>query len=491
MFAPVAPYRPDSPRYNSGASGLARNCLPLTDQSYGPLPSLVEQGNALTARCQGASAFRGEDGTVVNFAGDATKLYLWDGTAWNDVSRLVGGAYATPAEGRWVFIQFENYVVALNGVDADQVWTIGSSSNFVALSTLGDTPVVARYAAVCQSILMLGHTATNVQGTVNSDFFNIGEWTAGTGAADDQDLPNSGRITGMTSGQYINIFQERRITLATPTKSIPAFQYDPVSEERGCVVPGSIASFQQTTFFIANDGFFRLDGGQALTPIGDKEVDREFWDNVDQNYLYRVTATVDPRRKLYICAFPDGAATSGNPNRMLIYNWSNRELRWTTTDFGVDVLFFMLASLGYNMDNMDGVYPNLDTMSISSLDSELLNGSPIPKLAAFTSNKKLAFFEGSNYAATVDSVEQSRGGRGRFDVAIPMIEGTSVAPTISIGVRDKLNDAVSFDTAVSPNTYNECFFRKSAKFLRARMTTSLGDSWTHIRGIEFDQGGNR
>ena len=44
--------------------------------------------NALTARAQGAAWFRGNDGTTKMFAGDATRLYLLSGAAWNDVTRL-------------------------------------------------------------------------------------------------------------------------------------------------------------------------------------------------------------------------------------------------------------------------------------------------------------------------------------------------------------------------------------------------------------------
>jgi hypothetical protein len=476
----VARYAPDLPQPSAQVTDYVMNVNPGSI-SYKPVLAPVEQGNALGARAQGAGSFEGEDGTKYTFAGDATKLYLWDGSAWNDVSRLVGGAYTIPAEGRWSFIQFATqFVIASNGIDATQVFTLGSSTNFTALS---NAPI-ARYLAVCRDILMLAHLDTNVQGIANSDYFDATEYTLG--ASDDQDLPNSGRVTGLVGGQYIVGFQQRRINLISPTGAIPAFQIDPVSEERGCVVPGSIANFQQAIFFAANDGFYRLDGGQQLTPIGNDEVDKEFWNNVNQSYLERVTATVDPRNKLYLISFPSTNSVDGTPDRTLVYNWgSTGDIRWASWNFGVELFFFMYAELSLTLEGYSAIYPDLDDASNPSLDSEELTGNPIPKLACFTTDHKLAFFSGAQLAWAVDTVEAELipGRKANINGVRAAVSGASTL-TVALGTRNRVNDAVTFGSGVSQNAFGEHPFRANARYVRARLSGAANDSTEDIQGID-------
>jgi hypothetical protein len=486
---PVARYAPDLPQPAALVTNYVNNVIPGSI-SYKPVQALVEQGDALDARCQGAGSFEGEDGVKYTFAGTGTKLYLWNGSTWQDVSRLAGGAYTLPAEGRWSFIQFATlFVIASNGIDATQVFTLGSSTNFTALA---NAPI-ARYLAVCRDILMLAHLDTNVQGIANSDYFDATEYTLG--ASDDQDLPNSGRVTGLVGGQYIVGFQQRRINLISPTGAIPAFQVDPVSEERGCVVPGSIANFQQAIFFAANDGFYRLDGGQQLTPIGNDEVDREFWGNVNQSYLERVTATVDPRNKLYLISFPSTNSVDGTPDRTLVYNWgSTGDIRWSSWDFGVELFFFMYAELSLTLEQYSALYPDLDDPANPSLDSEELTGNPIPKLACFTTDHKLAFFSGAPLAMTVDTVEAelSPGRRANINNVRPVVSGSSTI-SVALGLRNLVNDAVTFGSPVNQNAFGECPFRSNARYARARITVAANGSVEDVQGIDVTvaDGGGR
>src|SRR5689334_11176014 len=99
---PVGPWMPDTPDYQNQGSTGALNVIPKA-QSYGPFPSFAGITNALSARCQGAIFARKSDGSGVIFAGNATKLYRLSGATFSDVSRLAGGAYATPADGGWAF----------------------------------------------------------------------------------------------------------------------------------------------------------------------------------------------------------------------------------------------------------------------------------------------------------------------------------------------------------------------------------------------------
>src|SRR4051794_16120834 len=126
---PVGPWSPDLPELENPGSLEALNVYPAA-QSYRPAPSFAPVSNALTARAQGAIFVRKSDGTGTIFAGDATKLYQLSMGTFSDVSRLSGGAYSCPAEGRWSLIQFGSVIYAFNGTDAPQQFNTDSDSRF-------------------------------------------------------------------------------------------------------------------------------------------------------------------------------------------------------------------------------------------------------------------------------------------------------------------------------------------------------------------------
>src|SRR5713101_8264847 len=95
---PFGEWLPDQPDFGNPGAKTIKNVIPLTKQSYGPMPTPQVYSGALTARCQGSYSFLDAGEAVHIFAGDATKLYhLTAGSApsFTDVSRLAGGAYAT------------------------------------------------------------------------------------------------------------------------------------------------------------------------------------------------------------------------------------------------------------------------------------------------------------------------------------------------------------------------------------------------------------
>ncbi len=73
-MVPFAVFAPDQAAVDTGVTVNVDNVVPRTERSYGPIKALSTSGDALTARCQGAKSFRGPNGTIETFAGDATKL---------------------------------------------------------------------------------------------------------------------------------------------------------------------------------------------------------------------------------------------------------------------------------------------------------------------------------------------------------------------------------------------------------------------------------
>lgn len=471
-------FAPDQPRLDSAASGHVLNVVPATAQSYGPMPDLAPIGNALDARCQGAASFRGPDGTILNVAGDATKLYRWDGTSWNDITRS-SGVYSTAADQGWSFAQFGKFAVAANGIDRPQIFDITLGGQF---SDLTAAPLGARFVSTVRDFVMVGQKADDQSAVQWSALNDLNNWTIGVDQADEQHFPDGGSVTGVVGGQYAIIFQETAIRRGTYVGPDLIFQFDPISTERGCAVPGSIASYQQLVFFLAADGFFMLAGGESERAIGNQKVDEWFWANVNQDYLHRVSAAIDPSRKLYIIAFPSTDSSDGTPDAQLLYNWTID--RWSLARVGLSVLCRMMSKLGYTLDGLDTDFPDLDAMPLS-LDSALLTGSPLAQLAAFGTDRRMAFFEGPNLAAEIDTVEaEIAPGRRSFVQSVrPAVDGGLL--TVQIGARDRQNDPVTWQPPVAQNQAGECPQRSAARFHRARVAIAAGGQWSHAQGIDI------
>jgi len=486
----VGEFTPDQSAFGSPGATEAKNVIPAA-QSYRPLKTLTASGSAAsTVRIQGGVTLRSTDLTVKSFAGDATKLYGYDGSAWSDYSRTVGGAYATPTQGMWRFAQFGDVCLAVNGSDAVQSITMAAGTNFAAQS--GSPPSGARYIAVARDVVALARDGSNSNRVSWCDIESL-DWT--TGASDIQDQADGGQIMGLHSaGDDLVVFQERCIRLGIRTDYPLTFTFDKIAQDKGCLAEWGTAQHENLIFFLAHDGFYLLAGGQQLQPIGAEKVDRFFFEHpehgVDLNNLHRVTGAVDPVNKLYLVSYPSVGGGTGNPDKALIYHWQLG--RWSRAEFDCDMLLSAMVQSSWNLDNIDTLIGNLDATTLS-LDDPAFTGSGRLFLAAFTDDHKLGFFNGSNMAATVDTGEAqlTQGRRSLVTGVRPLVDGASAS--VALGTRNLLSDSVSFGTATAMNSNGLCPARKDGRFHRARITVAAGENYSHILGIdpEFKASGTR
>lgn len=72
---PIGEWAPDQMALEGAGTVNVNNVIPITIRTYGPIGDLEAATSALVARCRGAAAFRGIDGTIFNTAGDVDSLY--------------------------------------------------------------------------------------------------------------------------------------------------------------------------------------------------------------------------------------------------------------------------------------------------------------------------------------------------------------------------------------------------------------------------------
>lgn len=515
---PFGEWLPDQPDFGNPGATTIKNVIPLTQQSYGPMPTPQVYSGALTARCQGAYAFIDDSGGIHIFAGDATKLYqLTAGSAPNfsDISRTLGGAYATgspirpliPTAPSWSMTSFGNRIIATNYADDIQTFLVGTDANFSKLSSGAPK---ARFAAVIKDFLMVGNTSDATFGAQTRRLWwpAIGDptnWpTPGSNTAislqsDYQDLEQSdlGQVTGLIGGHLSAAdgaaFCEHGIYRIQYVGSAGGiFAFTVAEGAAGTQAPLSIVRRRinesiAVAYYLGEDGFCVFDG-MSTTPIGTQKIDRTFFADLDPTYLSMVQGGAVPNVPLVYWLYNSNSGSqSGFYDRLLIYNtvvtrWSLCDLSATPTEWGLIGL-----GVGTTLDALD-TFGSLDAVPAPLGSGQWEGGNPV--LAAFDSAHKLNFINGPPMAPIVETseIQPTPGRRSRIMSARPLVigAGSPVSPSVSIGVRDVLSNSVVYKTAVPTNKIGNCPQRTTGRYARARLTLPAGAAFTHLQGIELD-----
>ena len=141
-------------------------------------------------------------------------------------------------------------------------------------------------------------------------------------------------------------------------------------------------------------------------------------------------------------------------------------------------------SFGVTLDSMT-VYGTFDSMPQFTLDSRVWTGGK-DMLGAFDTSHRLNYFNGQNLAATVDTTElQPFPGRlALIKNTRPLIDGG--VPSVALGTRNRLVDAVTFNPATAMNNLGACPQRANGRYVRGEITLPAGTNWTHLQGLELE-----
>lgn len=484
MLIPFAEWAPDRWGLNDATTaGEASGVLPKL-RSYGPWPQLAAGSLALAADCKGAIAVRGSSGSTVIFAGTATKLYKFAGiaTAWTDVTRSAGGDYAVPADGRWSFAQFDKYLIACNGVDANQYIDIDSGTNFAALT---GSPI-ARYCKTVGDFLMLFDLAT-AQGPSTSGRIQVAwsgarnplYWTFGQKSSDYATFWDGGFVTGGTSILGGLVFQAHAVNrMVRRTQGAPVFDFAPIEEMQGTRAPYSIVSHEQETAFYSDDGF-NVIGPGGVRNIGLQRVDEWFRDTVNQSRIPEIVGALDPISMRRMWLFPTGSNSSDVFDHVLCHD--ERLDRWTHAAIS-GTHIFSAASVGTTLDDLTTLYSTLDAVPYP-LDSAIWQGG-VPALAMFDSVSKMSFFAGTPMAATIQTTAfEPIPGKRALCTGFRLVGGTSAAQG-RISAKERTADSETWGASATVNAQGLIETRVSGRILRAEVTEAAGADWDHIAGID-------
>lgn len=469
---PLPLFEPDKSPFNAAASDNLKNCLPVAD-GWGPMPSLTEISDSLGAECKGAVYVRTSSGTYTVVAGTETALYKLNTSdfSWTDISGA-SAPYSVPTGDLWQFTVFGTKLIANTLGDVPQVYDIEAGGTF---ADLGGSPPTAKFSWAAGDFLVFGYLTGEPNAVQWSGLNNSAYWTIGEQGSDKQILPSGGEIMGGIADQRGALIIQRNamqyMQFAPGTGY--TFTFSPANEKRGTIASNSVAQIGPGQFvYLSEDGFF---SGVAGQPIGAERVDRWFFENVDQAYLADVKAVADPFQKIVWWQFPTVNATK----LLLGYDWQLD--RWCYSDQDVSQMV-ALSTPAITWDGLSALYTTIDEVA-EAYDSRLFAGGR-PTFAAFTTGNKLAYFTGSNKAATLETaaVELVPGMRSWVNGGRAQTDCTDF--TAEIGAADYHGDTFTYKTAVSPSTRSKHIpFRASGRLHRVRFNIPAASDWTHMTSV--------
>ncbi len=468
---------PDAPAFQNPGSPYLKNVIPSRG-FWRPFADLSAYSDALTARAQGGISGRDTSGNVYTFTGDATKLYKLSTDTWSDVSRLAGGAYATPSGGAWEFIPWsDDILIAVNGVDAPQKIDPQTGTNFTAL---GGSPPAASHGAIVRSFVFLGNWTANENRVAWSAIDNAEEWnTDGTNQSDQEFLASGGPIMRIFGGEVGLVFSQSSIHRFTYVGSPVVFQKDEIAPGIGLLASGAASQWGNLIFFLGPNSFYRMDAFGVPQPIGESRWSKTFFSELDQNFTDRISSAIDPINTIWMVVYATAGAVNGVPNRAFLYNWITDDCSF------VDVTCeYVLSSYttGITLDNLQTETGyDLDSLPFS-LDSSVWQGGRLI-LGAFTSAHKLGFFSGSALEAEIDTAERDNDGRRLFIAGARPICDASDAE-IAIAARERQSDSASLGAYSSVGADGLCPQHLEGRFMRARLRIPAGSSWSKAQGVE-------
>ncbi len=478
---PFGPWLPDRPKLENPGLVNATNVIP-TAGGYAPFQGGTAVTDALDDPCQGAAAFKQTDGTSYVFAGDETKLYSLRNGIWADVSAK---AYAVSPFDQWRFEQFGTLVVAANGSDKIQKVRTGTALPFELIT---DSPV-CKFMAVVKDFLVVGPVEIGgdrfVQWSATND---VDSWTPTVNSSGIQVLIEGGPLKGITGGDFGTVLQESTVTRMNFVGGDLVFSFDIIENAKGCLVAGSIIQLGAVTYYWSEEGVERF-GGTNTTNVGEGQVNKTLFSRLNFNALHKVTAAIDPERRLIIWAYP---TTSETVDRLLIYHVG--ENRFSDVALTVQVLV-AARDVTISIDDIAGSIddsPLTGFPTVTSLDDPILLGGR-RRLSAFNSSNIMETLDGDNLAATLTMGEFIFSNTGNFisdgkkfhtRELRGALDGTH---TVSVLHRSNLQAGQTTKGPLTINPDGSVKPKVNDRYQAFQLNTAAAATWNFAQGIDFEE----
>ena len=464
---------PDQPGV-IGALTTAKNCYPRA-VGYGPFPTEEDYSDSAAQNLTNVVAARDVAGTTKVFASGTTRLYILDSSDFSldDVSATT---YTNAT--MWKFTQFGNKVIGATEAHTLQAYDLTTTANFANLSS--DAPK-AKFVTVVRDFVVTGYQTDNPTRVQWSGINNEATWAvSATTQADFQNIPDGGRVQGVTGGEFGIVLMDRSIYRMSYVGTPLIFQFDNISRNLGCYESNSVIQWQGITYFLSDDGFYACDG-QQIVNIGAEKVNRYFFTTLREAELDLMSVAVDPSKNLVMWGYSSTDLTY----RILMYHVPTK--RWAYADSTVNRIASS-STPAVTLDGLDNYSASIDALQ-TSLDSRLWLGGKL-QLAGVT-GAKIITFTGPAKTALIDTADISaEQNQSMITLVKPLVDNGS--GSVAVESRLQLNATLSFPSVTAANSENRVGVRSYGRYHRVRLEPS-GNNWSSAIGVdvEIQQAGTR
>ena len=457
---------PDQPGV-IGALTTAKNCYPRA-VGYGPFPNEEDYSDPAAQNLTNVVAARDINGDTRVFAAGTTRLYRLDSSNFS-LTDVSGTTYTSAT--MWKFTQFGTKVIAATEAHTLQAYDLTTTGNFGNLSS--DAPKT-KFVTVVRDFVVSGYQ-TSYQNRVQwSGINNETTWAAsGTTQADYQDIPDGGRVQGITGGEFGIVLMDRSLYRMSYAGTPLIFQFDNISRNLGCFEANSVIQWQGVTYFLSNDGFYACDG-QNVVNIGAEKVNRYFFNTARLSILDQMSTAVDPVKNLVMFGYPCTDLTY----RILMYHVPTK--RWSYADTTVDRIASS-STPGITLEGLDNFSASIDALQ-NSLDSRLWIGGDLQ--LAGTKATKIITFTGPSKTALIDTSDiQTDFNQSMITMVKPIVDNGSAS--IAVTSRQRLDETITFPSVSAASSENRVGVRSYGRYHRVR-TQPSGDNWSSAIGMDIE-----
>jgi hypothetical protein len=496
------PWRPDQAAISGAGAVDAYNVI-KTSSGYKALGQPVFAGPQLPGLLNNPKAVLGfvstkdKSNNAFDYAVLGKKIYSLTGGAWVDVSNPANAnGYAVTADvnrlaatltsyftsrtqGKWRFTQYNNLLIGTDGANNVQVMTLGSAQPF---SDLSASAPKGYYIAQCRGFVVLGNTTDIYDGHMGmrlwwSALDDPGTWggNAAITQSDFQDMQNAGNIQAVIGGQYLTVLMEQGIYIGEYVGAPVIFDFSLIANAKGCSCAGSVIVVGVNIYYLADDGFYSLALGQYPQPISNQKISAWFHANANMAFLEYMDAGYNDVENAIFWTFCSNAAQEGIPDMFLVYQIDTNEF----TYFKDSMLLF--GTLVSPATTLDEIVPTLDTLAVP-LDSSTLSGGT-PSNAAMNAAGIPIVFTGTSYAGLIETPEvQLAPGLRSVVTQLSLLAETTATAQVSIGARQRIGDAVTWEAPRSVQPSGLFYSRKEGRY--HRMRALLASGWSSATGVD-------
>ena len=494
------PWLPDMPDYQNPGVTVAYNVSPAPGTQRGAIAyEPVYEAKAyyasasMPSRPLGTAVGKDKLGVAKVYAGNTTQLCKINPATsnWQNISR--SGGYTTSEGERWENTEYNGNVFFTNYSNELQWIDKNVDTQFANATTL----VKARHIATVKDFVVVGNTFDALDGAMpfRVRWSGIGmpvSWDfSQTTGADFQDVAGYGAVQAVVGGEAGWIIMEKAVVKMTFTDYPYWFRFDPIPFSKGCTVPQSVSEpIEGFTYYLANDGFYRMNGNTGQTEaIGAGQIDETFLASVDTGQYNWMTVAADPRKKLVYWSYVSTDAEDGTPDKLLIYNYQTGS--FSHADATADFVFNAL-SLPWTIEALD-VFGSVENVP-ASLDSPIWAGGNA-MLWGMKKNGSVWVFSGDTLPATIETgevyyadilrqAEQGNSDKVTIKAVRAVFDGGGTA-SVAIGSRTLSNDDITYvpRKQLHPQT-GFAYFRSTDRYHRFRLRLS-GD-WTKAMSLQID-----